>query len=59
LLCTVRSEVNGQDLILYEIVEIRAVNLELSDYRLMAEICYCSKLCEFATTTNPRPLTKV
>jgi len=51
--------VNGQDLILYEIVEIRAVNLELSDYRLMAEICYCSKLCEFATTTNPRPLTKV
>lgn len=38
------------------IVKIRAVNLEPSDHRLMAEICYCDKLYEFATRANPGQL---
>jgi hypothetical protein len=47
--------VNGQNLTLCEFVEICDVNLEPSDHGLMAEICYCGKLCEFATTANPDP----
>jgi hypothetical protein len=29
--------------------------MEPSYYGLMAEICYCGKLCEFATAANPDP----
>jgi len=47
--------VNSQDLTVREIVEICVVNLEPSDHGSMAEICYCNKLCEFATTANPNP----
>jgi hypothetical protein len=47
--------VSGQDLILYEFVEICIVNLKLSDHKLIAEICYCGKLYEFATAANPNP----
>lgn len=32
------------------------MNLESSDHKLMTEICYCGKLCEFATAVNPCPL---
>jgi len=46
---------NGQDLTVCEIVEICVMNLEPSDHGLVVEICYCGKLCEFATTTNPDP----
>lgn len=45
----------GQDLPLYEIVEILTVNLEPSDHRLMTKIYYYEKLCEFATSANPGP----